>query len=88
MSINSAEKMNFKLLSTGDQLERKPCDFNILTIKELLKWIDEKDIDEKVKEELKKKCSNYPQQALSNWKNNYNTHLTRAIKKIKKQDNK
>ena len=83
MSTNNAENLNFRIISGVP--DRIPNNFRILTIKELLRWIDEKDIDEQVKEELKKMCSKYPQQALTNWKSNYNIHLRKANLKLKNQ---
>lgn len=79
----STETFNFQIGAMGDQ-EREPCNFNVLTLEKLYRWIDNQElIDEAVKEELKKKANTYPQSALPNFKKNFKLHLAKAQKIVK-----
>ena len=74
-SMSSAENMGFQVKILDGNKKRKPCDLQPLTLAKVIDWIEAKRLDPKVKEELKKSAANYPQQALSNWQNNFSLHL-------------
>jgi hypothetical protein len=80
MSTNNAEGFNFKVLTMGrDEVDRrKPCNLNPLTLSKLFEWIESKSIDHRLKEQLKKSASKYPQQALPVWQKNYSRHVAAA----------
>lgn len=86
MSTNNAENVSFKILTMGrDEVDnRRPSNLRPLTLPALHAWIESKQIDSRVKEKLKKMASAYPQQALPSWVQNYNRHLAKAQKELKK----
>lgn len=81
-TMNSAEGINFKVELPGEK--RKPCKLQYLTLDQLLQWINSQSgIDEAVKEELAKKAKGYPNFALSSFKKNFSTHLSKAQKIVR-----
>lgn len=86
MSSNHTEGFSFKITNMGKDETRKPCNFNILNLKDLHNWINKKEIEDALKEELKNMASRYPQQALVNWQSNYSRHLLVAKKKLKSKE--
>jgi len=87
MSTNNTENLGFKILSMGrDEFDtRNPCNLRPMTLAKLHAWIDAKSIDVRLKVELKKSCSVYPQQALGTWLRMYSRHLATAQKALKKK---
>jgi hypothetical protein len=77
-SMNSAENLNFKVVIPGD--DRKTCNFKILTLDKIVKWINDQSLDQTVKEELIKKAKTYPNSSLSSFRKNFSKHLSRAQK--------
>ena len=64
MADHSAESMKFKVTQFKNEEDTQPSrDFRILTLDKIFAWIDKKDYDERVKEELKKMISKYPHSA-------------------------
>lgn len=80
-SLNNAESLNFKVTIPGD--ERKPCNFKVLTLEKLTKWVNSQNIDQAVKEELIKKARTYPTFALPSFKKNFSIHLSKAQKIVR-----
>jgi len=80
MSTNNTENLGFKVLTMGreDFDARKPCNLRPVTLANLHAWIDAKTIDVRLKAELKKSASSYPQQALGMWLKMYSRHLATA----------
>lgn len=87
MSTNNTEGINFKVSSMGREEvdNRPPCNLRPLTLSKLHAWIDGKSIDSRLKEELKKSASKYPQQALSTWQKRYSKHLANAQNALMKK---
>jgi hypothetical protein len=79
---NSAEKFGFKVGIAGDE-QKKPCNLQIMTLERVNNFIDNKKFDAKLSVELKKLAARYPQQALENFIQNFNTHLLNARKTIR-----
>lgn len=82
MPTNNAEGVNFKVVAAGDQ-KRTPCNFKVLTLDKLVKWINEQHLDPVVKEELIKKAGSYPSGSLSSFRKNFQTHLSKAQKIVR-----
>lgn len=80
--MNSNEGLNFRIHLIG-QANRVPCNLNPITLDKLINWIDKKEVEMPVKEELKRMAGKYPENALPNWVKNYNRHLLKAKKKVK-----
>jgi len=80
MSTNNTENLGFKVLTMGREEvdSRRPSNLRPLTLQKLQAWIDNKRIDSRLKEELKKSAATYPQQALSTWQKMYSQHLAKA----------
>ena len=80
MSTNNTESVGFKVLTMGrgENDTRKPCNLRPMTLARLHAWIDAKTIDVRLKAELKKSSSAYPQQALGTWMKMYSRHLSTA----------
>lgn len=85
---DGTEGINFKVtIHGGNKTNRKPSNFNPLTLKQLLKWIDDKPIiTDAVKEELKKMASTFPQQALPKWQAAFPKYLAKARETLLKKD--
>lgn len=86
--MSSTESIGFKVVTMGrdDVDSRLPTNLKSLTLANLLEWIDSQPIDDRLKQELKKAASKYPQQALGSFKKNFRKHLTQAS--IKNQASK
>lgn len=85
MADHAAESMKFKVVHTnknGESPESK--DFRIITLDKIFAWIDKKDYDDAVKDELKKMVSKYPQNAYVNFGKNFQKHLGTAQKNARK----
>jgi type IV secretory pathway VirB9-like protein len=54
-------------------------------LEKLCAWIDNKRIDSRLKEELKKSAATYPNQALYTWQKMYPQHLAKAQNMLKKR---
>lgn len=80
MSTNNTENLGFKVLTMGREEfdARTPCNLRPMTLAKLHAWIDDKNIDVRLKAELKKSSSAYPQQALGTWLRMYSRHLATA----------
>ena len=87
MSTNNTENLGFKVLTMGrDEFDtRQPCDLRPMTLARLHAWIDSKTIDIRLKNELKKSSSAYPQQALGTWLKMYSRHLAIAQKSLQEK---
>lgn len=81
-SLSNAESMNFKVTIPGDD-RRKPCNFKVLTLEKMVKWIDDQNVEQAVKEELIKKARTYPTFALPSFKKNFTIHLSKAQKIVR-----
>lgn len=83
--LNNAESLGFKVVSMGrDEVDhRRPCNLRPLTLVKLCNWIDNKRIDARLKVELKRMASTYPQQALATWQRLYSKHLATAQNMLK-----
>ena len=79
--MSNTEAVNFKVSTMNDNTI--PCKLKYLTLRELLSWIDNQPLDNKIKELLKQSASNCPQKALEHWHKNYLHHLGVAQKKIR-----
>lgn len=86
MSTNNTENIGFKIVSMGkEDVDNRPvCNFRTLTLEKLFAWIDAKNVDARIKVELKKSASQYPQQALGRWQKTYPRHLSNIQKKLQK----
>jgi hypothetical protein len=85
MSDHAAESMKFKVTQLKSEEDTQPNrDFRILTLDKIFAWIDKKDYDEKVKEELKKMISKYPHSAYSKFGKNFQKNLSIAQKAANK----
>lgn len=82
MSTKTGEGVNFKVVAFGDQT-RQPCNFKVLTLEKLTKWINAQSLDPTVKEELVKKATTYPTCALPSFRKNFQTHLSKAQKIVR-----
>jgi len=85
MSTNTADNFNFKVMTMGKEAvdKRKPCQLNHLDLASLFHWIDSKNVEDRIKIELKKSASTYPQQALVHWQKNYTNHLAKAQEQVR-----
>jgi hypothetical protein len=85
MADHSAESMKFKVTQFKNEEDTQPNhDFRILTLDKIFDWIDRKDYDERVKEELKKMISKYPHSAYSKFGKNFQKNLSIAQKAANK----
>jgi len=85
MADHSAESMKFKVTQFKNEEDTQPSrDFRILTLDKIFAWIDKKDYDERVKEELKKMISKYPHSAYSKFGKNFQKNLSIAQKAANK----
>jgi hypothetical protein len=80
-----AENLKFKI-SAGQDDSRQPCSFKIINFKTVAKLIDSKDLDEKVKNRLKKMASSYPHQALEGFVRTLDKSIMIAQKEIIKEE--
>lgn len=81
--MTGTENLNFKVSAMGDT-KREPCNFNILTLEKICRWIDKQPtLEDGVKEELKNKAGKYPQTALQNFKDNFKLHVAKAKKNVR-----
>lgn len=83
MTNNNSEFINFNI-NAGNG--RKNKNYKNLTLKKLYAWIEEKKLEVKITEELKRMCSKYPHQALENWQMNYSKHLSQARKNVRSKN--
>ena len=88
MSVRNTEGFKFSVVTTGnaDVDSRKPTKLRHTTLDSLLRAIDGKQMDEQVKEELKRMAKGYPEQALESWKKNFNLHVQRARQKVRERN--
>lgn len=79
--MNETERVKFRLSAGRDEIDKRvPCNFKILTLNDVDKIIDEKEIDEKTKEELKKMARKYPFQALPIFIRNIDKNISKVRK--------
>lgn len=79
--MNEAEKIKFRLAANKEEYEKRvPCNLTTLTIKDVNKIIDEKEIDEGIKDKLKNMAKNYPFQALSIFVKNIDKNISKIRK--------
>lgn len=83
--MSEAESLNFQV-SAGQDDSRKPCSFKIINIKTVNKIIDARDLDEKVKNRLKKIASSYPHQALEGFLRTLDKNIMTAQKEVIKEE--
>jgi hypothetical protein len=83
--MSEAENLKFQV-SAGQDDSRKPCSFKIINIKTVNKIIDSKDLDEKVKNHLKKMASSYPHQALEGFLRTLDKNIMIAQKEVIKEE--
>lgn len=80
--MNEAEKIKFRLAANKEEYEKRvPCNFIMLTLNDVNKIIDQKEIDENIKEKLKKMARNYPFQALPNFVKNIDNNISKIRNK-------
>lgn len=80
--MNETERFKFRLSANKEEYEKRiPSDLKILTLNQVNKIIDEKDIEDTIKEKLKKMARNYPFQALSNFIKNIDRNISKLRKK-------
>ena len=85
MADHAAESMKFKVVHSNKNGESPEArDFRIITLDRIFAWIDKKDYDDAVKDELKKMVSKYPQNAYVNFGKNFQKHLGTAQKNARK----
>jgi len=81
----SAESMKFKVSHMGnDGNVNETRDFRTITLDKIHAWIDKKDYDNALKEELKRMVGTYPQNAYVNFGKNFQKHLAKAQKNASK----
>ena len=78
MSHHSAESINFKVVNLNNPDREDQRDFRMLTLDKVFAWIDKKEYDESIKNELKKMVSKYPSNAYSSFGKNFRNHLSKA----------
>ena len=85
MASNTTEGVNFRVVSMGrDEVDsRRPCNFRPLTLENLYQWIDSKNLEPRIKAELKAMAGQWPQQALPVWQKSYTRHLVIAQNKVR-----
>lgn len=76
-----SESFNMKVSVTNSN-KREPCNFKSITVKKLFNYIDATPYDVELKNELKKSIGNYPQNALENWFENFDLHVSKARNKV------
>ncbi|MEI7486119.1 MAG: hypothetical protein WCJ72_01700 [Chryseobacterium sp.] len=84
MSHHSAESINFKVVNLNNPDREEQRDFRMLTLDKVFAWIDKKEYDESIKNELKKMVSKYPSNAYSSFGKNFRQHLGKAQMLAKK----
>lgn len=77
MSNNAAESINFKVVNMT-QPDRKNEDCRMITLDKVYAWIDKKEYDESIKNELKKMVAKYPNNAYVSFGKNFQKHLVKA----------
>jgi hypothetical protein len=76
--MNEAENLRFKISTGREEFDnRVPCNFKILTLEDVYKIIDNTQIDDNTKKELKKKAGNYPFQALKTFVKNLDKNIAK-----------
>jgi hypothetical protein len=83
--MSEAENLNFQV-SAGQDDSRQPCNFRIINIKTVNKTIDSKDLNDKVKNRLKKMASSYPHQALEGFLRTLDKNIMIAQKEVIKEE--
>lgn len=79
--MNETEKIKFRMSAGKEEIDRRaPCNFKILTLNDVDKIIDNKEIDDNIKVELKKMARKYPFQALSTFVKNIEKNISKARK--------
>lgn len=80
----STESLGFKVSDMSNEKENRPkSNLRPMTLAKLHLWIDGLTIETRLKEELKRMASQYPQQALSAFPKNYRTYLAKAQNNLK-----
>ncbi len=88
MTVGNPENFKIKIKTGREEIDnRRPCDFNNLTLKKLFSWIDSQQISSALKSELKRSASGFPHQALSSWQNNFEKHLSKAQARLRLKRN-
>jgi hypothetical protein len=72
--------------SISNGQNRKNEYFQNITLKKVIFWIDQKDIDQETKNELKRMVSRYPHHALERWINNYTKNVSNARKNLRSRN--
>lgn len=81
--MKNAEGFNFSV-SNMSASGRKKSKLNTITLEKVNVWIENKNLDKPIENELKIMASVYPQNALENWMKNFQLHLVRAREKFQK----
>lgn len=85
MAEHPAESMKFKVTQIKNDINSEPeRDFRILTLDKIFAWIDKKDYDPSIKQELKKMVSRYPHSAYPSFGKNFQKHLAAAQRAVRK----
>lgn len=76
--MNDAERIKFKIGSPMEEIKKRvPCNFTILTLNDVDRIIDERELEEEMKSELKKMARNYPFQALPTFIKNIDRNISK-----------
>lgn len=79
--MNETEKIKFRMAAGREDVEKRaPCNFKILTLNDVDRIIDNKEVDESIKIELKKMARKYPFQALTNFVKNIEKNISKVRK--------
>ena len=80
----STESLGFKVSDMSNQNEDRPkSNLRPMTLAKLHLWIDGLQVDARLKDELKRMSSQYPQQALGAFPKNYKKYLAKAQNNLK-----
>ena len=74
--MNETENFKMKISTGSDEFDnRVPSSFKTINLEDVYKIIDNIDIEDEVKAELKKKANNYPFQALKTFVKNIEKNI-------------
>ena len=86
MATRNTEGIKFSVTTGNPDVDNRiPCIHKKLTYERICAWIDSKKFDPLIAHELKKSAGKYPENALEQWKKNYQSHLTKIRHAIKLQ---
>jgi CRISPR/Cas system CSM-associated protein Csm4 (group 5 of RAMP superfamily) len=79
------ENFKLKISLTGEQAKRPKSNFRPWTAQKLHEFIDSQNLDDTIKEELKKIVFKFPQQAYPQFRKNFQKYVMEATKKAREQ---